>query len=386
MRFLHTSDWHVGKTIGGRSRMEEFGTALRQVVDIAIDQKIDAVLVSGDLYEHRTASSDADGLVFETFIKLYEAGIRVVAIPGNHDGAQRFVALAPLLAKIGVTFVPEVRPPNAGGTVEIPARDGSEAGVVACVPFVPERRFGDGTALFERSESWFLSYASGMGELLKAMTSSFRQDRVNILMAHLFADGALLGGGEREITIGAAYAIPPSRLPANASYIALGHVHLPQQVKGAAAATRYAGSVLQLDFGESDPVKSVYVVEAKPDRPARVETVKLTSSKRLVTVSGTFDEIVAMKPLLDDAYVRVIVKTEGPVPGLNERVRDVLPGAVQVKLDYERENVAPPAISVSSLTPRDQFITYYKKSHSAAPGADLLAAFVEVLTLEQEGA
>src|SRR6266852_6307947 len=111
MKFLHSSDWHVGKTIGGRSRMDEYRDALQEVVGIAIQEHVDAVLVSGDLYEQRAPRSDADALVFETLIKLYEAGIRVVAIPGNHDGASRFVALAPLLAKIGIAFVPEVRPP-----------------------------------------------------------------------------------------------------------------------------------------------------------------------------------------------------------------------------------------------------------------------------------
>ncbi len=386
MKFLHTSDWHIGKTIGGRSRIEEYRSALDQVVGIAVEEAVDAVLISGDLYEHRTPSSEADALVFETFVKLFEAGIRVVAIPGNHDGAARFVALAPLLTKIGVHFVAEVRPPDQGSVIEVPSRDGSETALVACVPFVPERRFGDAAALFERSESWIESYMTGMAELLKAMSSAFRRDRVNVLMAHLFTDGALLGGGEREITIGPAYAIPPSRLPASPSYIALGHVHLPQTVKGAAAATRYAGSILQLDFGESDPTKSVYVIEAKPDRPARVQQIKLTAGRRLVTLTGTLDDITAMKAHLEDAYVRVVVKTDGPVPGMNERIRDLLPGAVQVRLDYERRELEAPAAAVSTLLPRDQFIAYYQKAHGAAPDTELLAAFEEVLTLEQEGA
>jgi exonuclease SbcD len=387
VKLLHTSDWHVGKTIGidRRSRMDEFAAALAEVVGIATQEKVDAVLVSGDLYEQRIANNDADALVFETFIKLHEAGIPVVAIPGNHDGAARFAALGPLLAKIGVNLVSEVRPPDQGSLVEIPSRDGAEAALIACVPFVPERRFGDAAALFERSESWHESYMDGMAKLLTAMSAAFRPDHVNVLMAHLFTEGALLGGGEREITIGPAYAIPPSRLPANASYVALGHVHLPQAVKGAPGATRYAGSLLQLDFGETT-TKSVYVVEAKADRPARVDAVKLTAGRRLVTVSGTFEEITAMKPHLEDAYVRALVKTDGPVPGMNERVREILPGTVQVKLDYERRETEAPAAAVSSLSPREQFITYYLRARGAEPHAELLTAFDEVLALEQEGA
>src|SRR5438552_12427659 len=105
MRLLHTSDWHVGKPIGGRSRMEEYADALNEVVAIASDQEIDAVLISGDIYEQRAPTPDADALVFETLIRFHEAGTRAVIIPGNHDSAARFAALAPLLSKIGVFVV-----------------------------------------------------------------------------------------------------------------------------------------------------------------------------------------------------------------------------------------------------------------------------------------
>ena len=76
-------------------------------------------------------------------------------------------------------------------------------------------------------------------------------------MAHLYADGSLLGGGEREVTVGLEYAVSPARLPATASYLALGHIHRPQRVAGTAAPGRYSGSLLQLDFGETEQQKSV---------------------------------------------------------------------------------------------------------------------------------
>src|SRR5712664_3207608 len=143
MRFLHTSDWHVGKTIRGRARTDEFTNVLAEVVGIAVQEQVDAVLVAGDLYEHRTASPDADVLVFETFVRLYEARIPMVIIPGNHDSPTRLKALAALLRPIHIHAIPHVAPSDAGSVVEVASRDGSESAVVACVPFVPERRFGD---------------------------------------------------------------------------------------------------------------------------------------------------------------------------------------------------------------------------------------------------
>jgi exonuclease SbcD len=380
MRFLHTGDWHVGRAIRGRSRMAEFTDALSEVVGIAVQEGVDAVLLAGDLYDHRSPPPEADSLVFEALVRLHGTGIPVVAIPGNHDSALRLEALAKLLKPIGVTMVPRVVPPSEGSLVEVPSRDGTETALVACVPFVPERRFGDAAALFRATEDWYQGYAEGMGRLLAAMTEPFAADRVNVLLAHLFTDGAIPGGGEHQITIGIEYAISPSRLPATASYIALGHVHRPQAVRGAPSPTRYAGSLLQLDFGETEQTKSVTIVEASPGRPSKVREVALASGRRLIDVEGTLDEVLARGGQLPEAYLRIFVDTEGPVPGIAERIRDALPNAVDVALRYERQEAGEEGSPLSSLQPRDQFVAYYRREHGVddAP-EDLLRAFDEVL-------
>jgi DNA repair protein SbcD/Mre11 len=386
MRLLHTGDWHVGRSIRGRSRADEFADALDEVVGIARQEGVDAVLVAGDLYDHRLPTPEADELVFETLVRLHGAGIPVVAIPGNHDSADRLKAFAGLLRPVGVTVVPRVAPPDQGSVVEVPSREGGEAALVACVPFVPERRFGDAAALFHATEDWYLSYAEGMGRLLAAMAESFRDDRVNVLMAHLFTDGAIPGGGEHQVSIGIEYAVSPSRLPATASYVALGHVHRPQAVRGAPSPTRYAGSLLQLDFGETEQTKSVTVVEASPARPAKVREVALSAGRRLVDLEGTLDQVLARGEGLADAYLRVFVRTDGPVPGVAERVRDALPNAVDVSLRYERLESAEQGPPLSSLQPRDQFVSYFRRERGVDEvPEDLMRAFDEVLSGVEDG-
>jgi len=380
MRLLHTGDWHVGRAIRGRSRTEEFADALRQVVGIASQEGVDALLLAGDIYDHRSPAPEADALVFEALVRLHEAGIPVVAIPGNHDSSLRLEALSRLLRPIGVTMVPRVVPPQEGSLVEVPSRDGSEAALVACVPFVPERRFGDAASLFRATEDWYQSYADGMGRLLTAVCEGFRDDRVNVLLAHLFTDGAIPGGGEHQITIGIEYAISPSRLPATASYVALGHVHRPQAVRGAPSPTRYAGSLLQLDFGEKDQKKSVTIVDASPGRPAKVREVTLSAGRRLLDVSGNIDEVLVKGEELPDAYLRVFVVTDGPVPGIAERVRGALPNAVDVSLRYERTEVMDDGLTLASLQPRDQFMSYFRQEHGVPDvPTELMDAFDEVL-------
>ena len=389
MRFLHTADWHVGRTIRGRSRADEFAAALDQVVEVAVDEHVDAVLLAGDVYEHRAPGPEADGLVFDAFLRLHDAGIRVVTIPGNHDSPVRMGAFSRLLKPVGVDVAARVARPDAGGIVVVPSRDGAEEAEVACIPFVPERRFGDAAALFDASEAWYASYAQGMGELLGAMVGGFSRGRIPIVMGHLFTDGALVtpGGGERELTIGIAYAMPPSRLPGDAAYVALGHVHLPQPVKGAPATARYAGSLLQLDFGEAGQKKSVAIVEASPGKPARVREVPITAGRPLRDVRGTLDEILALAPALGEAWLRVFVTTDGPVPGLADRVRDELPNALDVMPVYEREEEHGGGdVPLRSLEPREQFVAYYRAHHRAEPADPLLAAFDEVHDLELERA
>src|SRR5438093_12178541 len=115
MRLLHTGDWHVGKRLRGRSRDDETVAALAQLVEMAGDARVDAVLVAGDVYEHRTVAPEADEIVFEALIRLRETGASVVLIPGNHDSWQRWEALAKLLSPLGILTVPRVIRPEAGG-------------------------------------------------------------------------------------------------------------------------------------------------------------------------------------------------------------------------------------------------------------------------------
>jgi exonuclease SbcD len=385
MRILHTADWHVGKRLGRIDRMAEYAQALDEIVEVARDRQVDLVVVAGDLLDRPMPPLECIQLVIDALLRLAGAAGRVVAIPGNHDSALRLEALAKLLRPLGVTVVPRVAPPGEGSLVEISSRDGSEAALIACVPFVPERRFGDAAALFRATEDWYQSYAEGMGRLLAAMTAPFRQDTVNVLLAHLFTDGAIPGGGEHQITIGIEYAISPSRLPATASYVALGHVHRPQAVRGAPSPTRYAGSLLQLDFGETEQTKSVTIVEASAGRPAKVREVALSSGRRLLDVEGTLDEVLAKGANLADAYLRVFVDTDGPVPGIAEQVRDALPNAVDVSLRYDRQESAPGEGPLSSLQPREQFISYFRREHGVEePPEELLKAFDEVLEDTQD--
>jgi len=377
MRFLHTGDWHVGRTIRGRSRTEEFTAVLDEVVAIAVDQKVDAVLLAGDIYDKHVVSHDADVLVFGTLIRLFEAGIPVVAIPGNHDSEPRLAAFAPLLERVGTHVVPRVAPPDAGGILTIKGRDGKQRASIACLPFISPRRFSAAAELFESTSKGYVDFDKGVGEVLRAYEEAWDDSDVNIVMGHIFVSGSQPSGSEREITIGADYAVSAQQLPTTANYIALGHIHKPQKVKGTAADTRYCGSLLQLDFGERGQKKSVSVVEASPGKPAKVTDIPVTSGRALLDVDVTIADLERIADEVGNAYLRVNLAVEHATPGLADQVRAALPNALDVRLALPEQDEIERK-SLRGLDPRQQFISYYQHAHQNDPPEEILVAFDRV--------
>ena len=378
MRFLHTADWHVGRTIRGRSRLDEFAAALDAVVEVAADQEVDAVLLAGDVYDQRSVTADADKLVFETLIRLSEKQIPVVLVPGNHDSAVRLDALAPLLERIGTRVAARVRRPKDGGMVEVASRDRNERALVACIPFISPRRFSDATGLFHDVGKGFVDFDDSMGRLIAGYEAAFRPDAVNVLMGHMFVSGAQPGGSEREITIGADYAVSPTRLPKTASYVALGHIHKGQKVKGAPGDARYCGSLMQLDFGERGQDKSLLVVDVIAGKPPKVTEVRVEVGRKLLDVDATLDELPAVAERVGDAYLRVSLAIDQPVPGIADRVREALPNALDIRLVLPERDAETETISLRGLSPREQFTSYYSVTHQAEPADALLDAFDHV--------
>lgn len=378
MRFLHTADWHVGRSIRGRSRIAEFEAALDQLVGIADSEGVDCVLVAGDLHDQRAVTPEADRLIFDTFIRLHEKSIPVVVIPGNHDSAARMAAFAPLLDRVSTHAVPKMRPPDKGGAVQIAARDGSATANVVCMPFVSPRRFLDGTSEFENLATGYVDFDEGIGHLCDIYEAAFRMDQVNIVVGHMFVAGAQPSGSEREVSVGSDYAVSAARLPRTASYIALGHIHKRQKVKGAAADTRYSGSLIQLDFGERGQDKAVLVVDVVPGKPPKVSEVPIQAGRQLVEITATLDELPAHIDKVGDAYLRVNLTIDTPVPGITDKVREILPNALDVRLALPETKEEKERVSLRSLDPKTQFVSYYESVHGSKPVEELIVAFDRV--------
>ena len=347
MKILHTADWHVGKTLRGRSRADEHRAVLDEIVGIAGREAVDLVLVAGDQFDGAVPSPESEEIVYDALLRLARTGAHVVVIAGNHDNPRRLSALGPLLELANVTTASVVAPPDRGGVVRHTTKSG-ETACIALFPFQSKRGIVKAAALMaDDPDDHQKTYSKRCRGIASALCGEFADDTVNIVVAHLTVVGAAEGGGERRAHI-FDYYVPADIFPETAHYVALGHIHKPQKI-GGRCPIRYAGSPFALDFGETHGEHSVLVIEAAPGRPARVTPVPLASGRALRTIRGRAHEITALAGTTGDDFLRVIVE-ETPSPGLAESVRDLFPHAVDVVVaGPEREGAAADAVDPSSL-------------------------------------
>ena len=377
MRFIHTADWHVGKTLRGHSRMDEFSAALDEVAKIAMEAKVDAILVGGDIFDSQTSAPEAEKLVYDFLARLLPERIACVLIAGNHDNPRKLAALANLLDALGIFIRGEPAGPSAGGIVTLPSRDGSETAQVAVLPFVSERRIVDACQLMNPEYEWYEAYSERVAQMLRVLAGVFSADTVNLILAHLLISGARVGTGERPLHLGDVYAVNAQQLPDNAQYIGLGHLHRPQEIL-APAKTCFAGSLIELDFGEREQDKRVVLVDAKPGRPAQIESVPLSAGRKLRDVTGTLAELQALAGQVGSDFLRVRVRVDAPTPGIADRVREVLPNTLDVQLEYERQEPTGEATRLGRLDAAELFTEFYEHQKGAKPSEDLIGLFRSV--------
>ncbi|MBW3620005.1 MAG: exonuclease SbcCD subunit D [Actinobacteria bacterium] len=343
MKILHTSDWHVGRTIRGRSRADEHRAVLGEIAGIAHDEDVDLILVTGDQFDTAAPSPESEQIVYQALLDLAATGAHVVVLSGNHDNPRRWGAIRPLLELTNVHAAATVARPDRGGVIDLPTRSG-ETARIALLPFLSQRSIVQSEQLMQLdADQHSGQYAGRMRSIISALTDEFGGDTVNIVAGHLTvaSDQPVMGGGERMAHTIFDYFVPPAVFPSTAHYVALGHLHQAHRIPGPCPIW-YCGSPMQLDFGEREREhKQVLIAEASPGVPAEVRAVDLTTGKRLRTVRGTVAELADRRDDLGDAYVRVVVE-EKHRAGLADEVRDLLPSAVDVSVadPEEREREA----------------------------------------------
>ena len=221
---------------------------------------------------------------------------------------------------------------------------------------------------------------------VKNLCGAYRNDTVNLLMAHTHLEGAVFGESERRVHLSEEWAATRQTLPSNATYIALGHIHKPQKVAGTLPAW-YAGSPLQLDFGEVGQEKTFVVVEATPRSPARIEHVPYEGGRALRDIEGTMAELEDYVGANgDDSWLRITVRLTERDPDINRKVREILPNALVVRVDLPQAEVRDSDRPEAGAPATELYAAYHRREYEREPERIVLDTFQQLHEQAREDA
>jgi len=298
MRVLHTSDWHIGRTLYGRKRYEEFEAFLTWLAETIQQNEIEALLVAGDVFDTSAPSNRAQELYYRFLCRVAASSCRhVVVVAGNHDSPSFLNAPKELLKALDVHVV--------GSSTEFPEdevlvlrneQDAPEL-IVCAVPYLRDRdiRVAEAGESVEDKERKLIdgirNHYATVSALAEQKREELRADIPIVSLGHLFTAGGhtVDGDGVRELYVGSLAHVTAGIFPACFDYLALGHLHVPQKVNGLET-IRYSGSPLPMGFGEAKQQKSVCQVEFH-STAASVQLIDVPVFQKLERVKGDWDGI-----------------------------------------------------------------------------------------------
>jgi DNA repair protein SbcD/Mre11 len=290
MRLLHTSDWHLGRSLHRADLASAQGAFLDHLVETVRAERVDAVLVAGDVYDRALPSVEAVELLNDALFRLRGAGARVIVTSGNHDSAKRLGVHDRLVDAAGVHL--RTRVADVGTPVLLEDRHGTVA--VYPIPYLEPAAVGAddlpdaGHSCDEEAPT--RGHAHVLGRAMAAVRADLgaRGGR-SVVMAHGWVHGGAVCESERDITVGGVGAVSAAVFD-DVDYVALGHLHGPQTL---APRLRYSGSPLAYSFSEARHAKGSWLVELGPSGLGTVEFVPAPAARRLSTIRGTLEVLLA---------------------------------------------------------------------------------------------
>lgn len=279
MRFIHTSDWHIGRQLHNQSLLEDQAYVLDQIVTLAQEHAVDAVIIAGDIYDRSIPPASAVALLDEVLNRLItELGVQVLMIAGNHDGHERLGFAAKQMAASGLHIIGPLQADLTPIRLTSPSGDAYFYPLPYAEPAIVRQVFeADAKGLSVSS------HEEAMALLLEQVRSHDSQGLPKVVVSHCFLDGGSESESERPLSIGGADKISP-RLFSEFDYVALGHLHGPQY-KGSEH-VRYSGSILKYSFSEQHQHKSVTLVDVAAHTPAQIQLLPLTALRDVRIIEG----------------------------------------------------------------------------------------------------
>ena len=363
MKILHTSDWHLGRTLYGRKRYDEFALFLDWLIQIIESEGVDALLIAGDIFDSNTPSNRAQELYYQFLSRVSRSCCRhIIVIAGNHDSPSFLDAPKQLLRALNVHVVGAISESIDDELLVLLNQDRAEA-IVCAVPYLRDKdiRTADaGETIDEKNAKLVEGIKKHYAEIARRaerkrglLQGGSCGDIPIIALGHLFTAGGITVEGDavRELYVGSLAHVGGDAFPTCIDYLALGHLHVPQMV-GGNAHQRYSGSPIPMGYGEVTQDKKIVLVTFSGRTPI-IKDISVPRFQELVRVTGTLDEIVqALKKLKERssrAWVEVEYTGKESAPHLREAVEKNVEGTqIEIRRIKDRR-VMERALTASAL-------------------------------------
>lgn len=355
MRLLHLSDLHLGKRVNEFSMIEDQRYILKEILTIINDEKPDAVLIAGDVYDRTVPSEDAMKLWDEFLISLAEKKVEVYAISGNHDSAIRFSDHGALVETTGI----HLSPVYDGEVRRYTVTDGDVSANIYLLPFIKPAVV---RSIFPEEE--IADYTDACRVAIEHM--DINPDEINILVAHQFVTGAIKCESE-EIVVGGLDNVDASVFDCF-DYVALGHIHGKQKIDR--ETLRYCGTPLKYSFSEMDHEKSITVIDVKSKDEIEISEIPLKPLHDMREIRGTYDELMLKENYENtdtDDYIHAVLTDEEDVLDAIAKLRIIYKNIMKLTYDNKRtrsRQTITDVLDIEEKTPLEIFEEFYEKQNN----------------------
>ena len=405
MKILHTADWHIGKVLHKYPLQDDHEMYFDWLLQYIETEAIDLLLISGDVFEMSNPASKDRETYYQILSRLINTKVQVVITGGNHDSVAMLNAPRKILANLNVTVVGGAHidePENE--IIEIVNDKGQLECVVLAVPYLRDRDIRksiEGETYTDRTESIRKGIAGHFQNLISICNERYAKEIPIIGMGHLYMQDSDISESEREIQVGNQAGLDVGMIPSRINYMALGHIHKPQEMAGRKT-VRYSGSPIPLSFSEKKDKKQMVLLELKDQKMTNIETVFLPQNRELKKFSGTLEKVKAKlakyKPQFPlTSLVELSISEEKhdaiKIAELQDISSDDYPGNFQIikqalRFDDNEKltnNLFEAGVSIEELSPKEVFEKrLLEDSVGEEDKALLMEAFVDILQIVME--
>lgn len=399
LKILHTSDWHIGKKIYGIDLASDHKLFFKWLIETIKEQQIDAILVSGDIFDLSNPSVESRTIYYDILVELQKADCQVVITGGNHDSPMVLNAPRELLKALNISVVGKMTENISDIFIPIKNRNGEVEAVVVAVPYLREYDLKINISIQsfnERIEQLQKTTCQLYNNLANEATEQFPNIPL-FAMGHFMGIGSTVSDSERELQIGNLNALEISKLTEGFDYLALGHIHRPQQLKSNIPAI-YSGAPISLSFSEFDDKKEVKIIEINNFEISNITSLEVPKFRKLERIKGSFNDIlVKLENLKSNDYqlqtlieLEFIEKERNPI--LDDQIQTLIDNwqepdskIVKYRISYtetsnQTEQWIDDTIKIDEIKPIDIFLSHIESLNLGAEKSALAEeAFRELL-------